>query len=518
MKLQKFVPLTKMEEQGDGSLNVFGVVTAEQPDLENEVCDYAGTKPYYQAKVSSMFKLTSAVEGMEPSIMPMREMHQLIAIGAGRTIEFDDANKTIRMGFNVVEPVAIQKFKKGVLIGFSQGGAYVGDLLPDPVHSGCKRYIADPAEVSAVDSPCLPSALVETMKGRTVELRKANGTTEAVPLVIPAPADLALGKLEKQVAQLTLMFKREFSDEERKRLATTGAAMEDGSFPIENEEDLKNAIQAYGRAADKEKAKKHIIARAKALGLMRLIPEGWTSEADKAAITRACAKIALKKGMYEVGWLADIVEGLNWLCLQTEFERDLEDDGSKVPDGLREAWLELLAQFKAMAIEEADEMAAAGGKGAKAMKITDQAGLTKAAKSIQEHLEKHMEMHKALHEKLEGQLAKDHPILKSHQAMMDHCEKCMKAAKDAGAGEEPEGDAAEKAAKTAADAAAAAAAADPITKAVTAALAPVLAKVDELEKKIATTPAPQNIPATGASMVAKSVTADAAFGELIAAQ
>jgi hypothetical protein len=127
-------------------------------------------------------------------------------------------------------------------------------------------------------------------------------------------------------------------------------------------------------------------------------------------------------------------------------------------------------------------------------------------------------MHKALHEKLEGQLAKDHPILKSHQAMMDHCEKCMKAAKDACAGEEPEGDAAEKAAKAAADPAAAAAAADPITKAVTAALAPVLAKVDELEKKIATTPAPQNIPATGASMVAKSVTADAAFGELIAAQ
>ena len=105
--------------------------------------------------------------------MPMREMHQLIAIGAGRTIKFDDANKTIKMGFNVVEPIAIQKFKKGVLIGFSQGGAYVGDPVPDPVHKGYKRYVADPAEVSAVDSPCLPSALVETMKGRTVELRKS---------------------------------------------------------------------------------------------------------------------------------------------------------------------------------------------------------------------------------------------------------------------------------------------------------------------------------------------------------
>jgi hypothetical protein len=469
-----------------------------------------------------MFKLTSAVEGMEPSIMPMREMHQLIAIGAGRTIEFDDANKTIKMGFNVVEPVAIQKFKKGVLIGFSQGGDYVGELLPDPVHKGCRRYIADPAEVSAVDSPCLPSALVETMKGRTVELRKSNGTTEAVPLQMPDPSTQRLNKIEGAVNQLSLLFKREFSNEERQRLVTTGAAMADGSFPIESEEDLSTAVKAQGQAKDKTAAKKHIVSRAKALGLMRLVPADWTSEADKAAITRACAKIALKKGLYEVGWLAEIVEGLNWLCLNTEFERDFEDDGSKVPDKLREAWLELLAQLKAMVIEEADEAAAAGGKGAKAMKITDQAGLTRAAKSISDHLDKHMEMHKAHHEKLESTLSKDHPLVKSSQAMMDHCEKCQKAAKEAGAGEEPEGDAAEKAAKAAADVAAKAAAdaavlaADPITKAVTAALAPVLAKVDALEKKIATTPAPVAIPHTGAGEMGKGLTVDQTFGELIA--
>ena len=39
MKFEKFVPLTKMEEQTDGTLFVYGTVTAEQPDLENEVCD-----------------------------------------------------------------------------------------------------------------------------------------------------------------------------------------------------------------------------------------------------------------------------------------------------------------------------------------------------------------------------------------------------------------------------------------------------------------------------------------------
>jgi hypothetical protein len=356
-----------------------------------------------------------------------------------------------------------------------------------------------------VDAPCLPSALVDSMKGRTVTLTKAAGGTTEIALEIPTSEGLRLAKAERDLAELRRMLKREFSEDERKKLADEGKALPDGSFPIENEEDLKNAIHAYGRAKDKEAAKKHIIARAKALGLMNLIPEDWTSETEKAAIRRACAKISLSKGMYEVGWFAELLESLNWLCLQTEFERDLEDDGSKVPEGLREAWLALLGEFKAMAIEEADELAAHGGKGAKAMKITDQAGLTKAAKTLHEHLEKHMEMHKAHHEKLEATMAKDHPVVKSSQAMMDHCEKCMKAAKDSMDGEEPEKE--EKVASVAEDA---------IAKAVTAALVPLVTKVDELEKKLAKTPAPVEMPHTGAGNgVAKSVQVDADFAELV---
>ena len=139
------------------------------------------------------------------------------------------------------------------------------------------------------------------------------------------------------------------------------------------------------------------------------------------------------------------------------------------------------------------------------MKITDQAGLTKAAKTMADHLEKHMEMHKAHHEKLEGVLAKDHPVVKSSQAMMDHCEKCMKAAKDSAEGEEPEE--ADKVAPVAEDA---------IAKAVTAAVAPLVAKVDELEKKLAKTPAVVEMPHTGAgSGVSKSIEANADFAELL---
>jgi hypothetical protein len=61
----------------------------------------------------------------------------------------------------------------------------------------------------------------------------------------------------------------------RKRMAENGEAMPDGSFPIANLDDLKNAIQAIGRASDPTAAKAHIRKRAKALGHSELIPESW---------------------------------------------------------------------------------------------------------------------------------------------------------------------------------------------------------------------------------------------------
>jgi hypothetical protein len=69
--------------------------------------------------------------------------------------------------------------------------------------------------------------------------------------------------------------KRDFSDDNRKELASSGAALPDGSFPIENKGDLENAIRAIGRAKDPEKAKAHIKARAKALGASDSIPDTW---------------------------------------------------------------------------------------------------------------------------------------------------------------------------------------------------------------------------------------------------
>lgn len=71
------------------------------------------------------------------------------------------------------------------------------------------------------------------------------------------------------------MYKTDYSEDRRMEMAKTGMALPDGSYPIENTGDLKNAIQAYGRAKDKEAAKRHIIKRARALGETQMLPEEW---------------------------------------------------------------------------------------------------------------------------------------------------------------------------------------------------------------------------------------------------
>ena len=89
-------------------------------------------------------------------------------------------------------------------------------------------------------------------------------------------------EIEAEAAEIAL--KRAFSDESREELANSGLALPDGSYPIKSEGDLKNAIQAFGRAKDKEAAKRHIMKRAKALGLEKLVPSSWVmSQKDEAA-------------------------------------------------------------------------------------------------------------------------------------------------------------------------------------------------------------------------------------------
>jgi hypothetical protein len=70
------------------------------------------------------------------------------------------------------------------------------------------------------------------------------------------------------------------STERREKLASAGAAMSDGSYPIPDKDFLRRAITSYPRGAGtngktEASIKAHIKKRARALGATDMLPDGW---------------------------------------------------------------------------------------------------------------------------------------------------------------------------------------------------------------------------------------------------
>jgi hypothetical protein len=122
-------------------------------------------------------------------------------------------------------------------------------------------------EISLVDAPANPGAVTLLYK------RRDQATMDA---------------------EVLAYLKRNFSDDARRSLASSGAALPDGSFPIEDVADLHNAIKAVGRASDPAKARDHIKARAKTLGAESALPEAW-KRADLGPLDRLLTRLGIAK-------------------------------------------------------------------------------------------------------------------------------------------------------------------------------------------------------------------------------
>lgn len=152
--------------------------------------------------------------------------------------------------------------------------------------------------------------------------------------------------------------KRKFSTEERKALAESGKALSDGSFPIVNTSDLRNAISSFGRAAGKARARKHIIKRARALGATEMLPETWNvskmSGSAESALTGIGANVdlsaiedqELRKSIEDV--IAESEMKITDLTKQVE-ELTPEDPEKAVKDAPEEVQAILKAQEKELA-------------------------------------------------------------------------------------------------------------------------------------------------------------------------
>jgi hypothetical protein len=134
------------------------------------------------------------------------------------------------------------------------------------------------------------AASAPDLKGRVREAKKALRASTLQTLTASA-AELR----EKTLIAAAIAEFAKFTEEERMSLAKEGKAMPDGAYPIRNVEDLKNAIQAFGRAKASERraVRKHIIKQARALKQSTLIPSHWLY-ADSAEVEGIVASMRAK--------------------------------------------------------------------------------------------------------------------------------------------------------------------------------------------------------------------------------
>jgi len=302
---KKFIPFAKVDAT---KREVWGIVTAELPDKEKEVCDYNKSKPFYEAVIAEMGKASN-----NKNFFPLREMHQLSAVGKCVGFEFRDEEKEIFMGFKVVDDDAWKKVDEGVYTGFSQGGRMVGELLPDPVFKGCMRYVANPSEVSVVDNPCLGAAHFAYVKADgSVEMRKLRSSDEQ----------------EEEVPQSS-------------------------GFSMSRVQTLEKELERY-KAIEKER---HDRVFAYIRKQLRIKVNRSVKKLNASAINLDDQLGRLQKGMGEVSALATLVQQLSWMCYRVCDEQAWEGDSeSELPASIVSNANSLIDTLIAMCAEETSEL------------------------------------------------------------------------------------------------------------------------------------------------------------------
>lgn len=150
--------------------------------------------------------------------------------------------------------------------------------LVDKAANGMRFLIAKQADGSA---GLMPSAFVREL------VAKSDPEPDGQVTMTGSPG--ALARLIHEAAQRAEpVAKAKYNADDRKRMAGNGQAMDDGSYPIGDRADLDNAIHAVGRGgADHNAIRRHVIARAKALGASSEIPDNWNADGSlKGAVAK----------------------------------------------------------------------------------------------------------------------------------------------------------------------------------------------------------------------------------------
>lgn len=284
-----YLPILKYDEQPDGTLHVHGIATDSGLDRDEQIADPAW--------------LSKAMPAWFQSGGNIREQHNAKS-AAGVAIQYTPKAEGHHILAHVVDPVSVAKVKAKVLKGFSFG-ARNGRVVVDKAAKGGRIIDGDIYEVSLVDRPANPRCTLTIAKAdgagdlQIVEEPELVEKTDDEPTFTPTQFADLLRNLGKTPGAEPVVEKRDVGEKERSNLADAGKALPGGGFPIKNVGDLRNAIQAIGRAKDPAAAKALIRRRAKALGREDLIPKQWgdTSKADGEQVHDPAEIAAVRDGL-----------------------------------------------------------------------------------------------------------------------------------------------------------------------------------------------------------------------------
>ncbi len=386
-----FIPITKVDK---AKRLVYGRLSQEVPDKSGEILDYESSKDAFQKWSDDQFKASGG-----KSRGNLRAMHDNIAAGIFTEINFDDDTLSIEGCAKVVDDAEWMKVETGTYTGFSIGGGYA-KRWTDPTNPNLKRYTPELAEVSLVDSPCVPTATFDFIKeDGSSELRKFNAKQEV------AMTTETITEAEKPETETA-------SRPQDKGGVVQGFMAKDGSFHVKKADALqrnteKEAEEIAAPALEALKKLDEAVTKAEAKEEEAAPAEAEPAKADESEAKPEAEKATLaedlNKGMYTVSRFAEMLQAI--LCLQqdTEWEAEYEGDDSELP-GKMKTWLSdggaLLVQMVGeeaadLTAEKAAESVELAKRGAK-LSATSKDHIDKMHKSASDHMAEMDKCYKAL--------------------------------------------------------------------------------------------------------------------------
>lgn len=306
----------------------------------------------------------------------IREMHQPSAVGVVKEYTFDSTG--VLIGAEVVDDTAWEKVKKEVYKGFSIGGK----KLPGGYDALTKTITAlQITEISLVDRPANPESLITMYKladqpeGENAMSEQAGKqpVDELLDMLskgtVPAERLLELAQgLEKGLTVTVSVDTQDQNDQSQINpdAATGGNAASvqnptpgvkateatptdgSGSAPKATETDPSDPNSASNLLNKPNNPNLTVTGKSVGLSPLRKSVHALVAKGDD-----------VKKGLWSVSDLAQLVNSLRWVTEDAAWEREAEGDASTVPDQLAACVQALGAALVAMVTEEVAELVAA---------------------------------------------------------------------------------------------------------------------------------------------------------------